>query len=364
MYRQKKHIVFFLLSILLAVSHNTWAQSGKAKSEASFANMWMLGVNIGPDFFYGDLGPQGIGIDNNVSIAGSIFGGRQFTNVVGLRGQLLFAGVRGRKINDSKDVPVNRSFSGSLIEFNVNTTINFSNLFSPYKPSRKFFIYGTLGIGFANWNTKLTDLTTMQVITSDSIPNWRTAAVIPFGLGAFYRITNRINVGIEWTFRMAMSDYVDQKATNFKYDFYDYLAFGITVNLGKLTKRSAQVKEYSYTVSPTPATPPAPRILPLEIPTPTGATIVPTTQEEYIYVVQIFAFAKTAYKPETIRKRYHITQPVTREREGKLNRYIVGNYKNLEYARELRDEMLKKGIHDAFVVAYKNGQRNHVVPEK
>lgn len=363
MYRQKKYILFFLLSIFMMISHHAWTQSAIGKNETSFANTWLLGVSLGPDFFYGDLSPRGIRIDHNVSFAGSIFGGRQFTNVVGLRGQLLFAGLKGLQINNSKGVLVNQSFSGSLIEFNVNTTINFSNLFSPLKPSRKFFVYGTLGVGFTNWNTKITDLTTNQVLISDSIPNWKTAAVIPFGLGAFYRIGDRVNVGIEWTFRMAMSDYVDQKVTDFKFDFYDYLAFGVTINLGKLTKKSPHVKEYPYPVSPILTTTPEPRMSPLEIPQITPG-VTPPVQEEYEYVVQIFAFAKTAYKPETIRKRYHIAQPVIREREGKLNRYIVGNYKNLQYARELRDEMLKKGIHDAFIVAYKNGQRDHAVPDK
>lgn len=362
MHRPKKYTLFCILFLLLSVSHDAWAQSVHGKTETSFANTWILGASIGPDFFYGDLSPQGFGIDHNVSFAGSIFGGRQLTNVFGLRGQLLFAGLRGLKVKTSNDVPVNQSFSGSLIEFNINTTINFSNLFSPYKPTRRFFVYGTLGVGFTNWNTKLTDLTTMQIIAADSLPNWRSAAVIPFGLGAFYRISERINVGIEWTFRMAMSDYVDQRVTGFKYDFYDYLAIGVTFNLGKLRKRSPGIREYPYPISPAQSVTPAPLMAPLEIPQ-TIVSVTSPPSEEYVYVVQIFAFARTAYKPETIRKRYHIAQPVKKEREGKLNRYIIGNYKNLEYAKELRDEMVKKGIHDAFIVAYKNGQRDHVVPD-
>jgi len=363
MYRQKKYIIVFILFILLIFSYDIFAQSVRGKNETSFAPAWQVGISLGPDFFYGDISPKGFGIDHNVSFAGSIFGGRQFTNVFGLRAQLLFAGVRGLKVSSSGGVPANQSFSGSLIEFNVNTTINFSNLFSPYKPVRKFFVYGMLGVGFTNWNTKLTDLTTMEVTTSDSLRLWRTAPVFPFGLGAFYRIGDRINVGIEWTFRMTMSDLVDQKSAGFKFDFYDYLAFGVTINLGKLSKKSLHVREYPYQVSQVQSTPPAPKMSPLEVPQP-GISVAPPVQEDYIYVVQIFAFAKTAYKPETIGKRYHISQPVKREREGKLNRYIIGNYKNLEYAKELRDEMVKKGIHDAFIVAYKNGQRDHVVTDQ
>jgi hypothetical protein len=363
MYSKNCNIIFFLLCSFILISDHGWSQTGKKKELASFANTWTIGANIGPDFFYGDLGPQGIGIDNNVSIAGSIYGGRQFSNVIGLRGQLLFAGIRGRKVNNSVVEPINQSFSGPLVEFNVNTTINFSNLFSPYKPARRFFVYGTLGIGFTNWNTKVTDLNTQQVISTDSLRNWRTAALLPFGLGAFVRITERISIGAEWTFRMAFSDMLDQTKGGFKYDFYDYLAFGVTFNLGNMSKQSPKVRDYPYPVYPAQVTPQPTGLPVLDIPARTPQS-VPPPGENYTYVVQIFAYAKRTYSPESIRKRYHISQPVRREKDGRLNRYLIGNYKDLQVARDLRDQMIKKGIHDAFVVAYKDGQRVYVVSDQ
>jgi len=44
-----------------------------------------------------------------------------------------------------------------------------------------------------------------------------------------------------------------------------------------------------------------------------------------------------------------------------MERFLVGNYKDLDYARELCQTLVKQGIHDAFVVAYKNGVRDHSV---
>ena len=355
-------LIFFTISFLL-IPDIASPQSGKKNELAPFGNTWMVGANFGPDFFYGDLGPQGIGINYNVSVAGSLYGGRQFSNVIGLRGQLLFGGIRGRKVDTVAVSPINQSFSGLLIDFSASATINFSNLFSAYKPSRRFFVYGTIGFGVTSWNTKITDHKTQQIITSDSLVRWKTAPFFPFGLGAFVRITERISLSAEWTFRMAFTDLLDQKSGGFKYDFYDCLAFGIHFNLGKMSRKSPKVKDYPYPVYPNQAPPPA-NLPVLDIPQQTPQSVQPVPGVNYTYVVQIFAFAKRTYNPESIRKRYHISQPVRREREGSLNRYLIGNYQDLQMARDIREQMIRKGIHDTFVVAYKDGKRDHIVSDQ
>jgi hypothetical protein len=362
MYSRYRYIILLFFILFNLISDAVFSQSGKKKELSSFGNTWMVGANLGPDFFYGDLGPQGIGIYHNVSVAGSIYGGRQFSNVFGLRGQFLFSGIKGRKVDPEAVKPVNLSFSGPLIDFNINATINFSNLFSSFKPSRQFFVYGTLGFGITSWNTKVTDLTTQTILQGDTIRNWKVAPFMPFGLGAFVRITDRISVNAEWTFRMAFSDLLDQTSGGFKYDFYDCLSFGVQFSLGKMSKKSPKVKEYPYPVYPAESTPSPANLPVLDIP-PKAPQAIPQPGEHYTYVVQIFAFAKRTYNPESIRKRYHISQPVRREREGRMNRYLIGNYQDLQVARNLRDQMIKKGIHDSFVVAYKNGVRDHIMSD-
>jgi acyl CoA:acetate/3-ketoacid CoA transferase alpha subunit len=44
-----------------------------------------------------------------------------------------------------------------------------------------------------------------------------------------------------------------------------------------------------------------------------------------------------------------------------MSRYTVGGYTDMQQARALRDEMIKLGITDVFVIAYKDGVRHHTV---
>ncbi len=319
------------------------------------ANSWQLGVNIGPDFYYGDLGPSNLLPNRNIHMAGSVLFGRQFSNVFGLRLQLLFGGLTGEKKSPSGGKDITQSFSGSVLEFNTNATVNFVNLFSPYKPSRRFFIYGTIGIGMTNWRTQKTTTSPDGVSSIDTPLQWKSAAVVPLGLGAYYSIGNRINLGLEWTFRMAFSDMVDQTQGGFKYDVYDYLAVGITIKLGKGGKKSMKMLDYSHPVIPTQI------ILPVQPETDYPRIAPPAIEEsipgDYLYSVQVCAFSKHRYSTNWVRKHYHLKQPVRMEKEGRMERFLIGNYKDIELARELCQSLIKQGIRDAFVVTYKDGVR-------
>ena len=94
-----------------------------------------------------------------------------------------------------------------------------------------------------------------------------------------------------------------------------------------------------------------------EIPVPSAPA-----SEVYDYVVQICAFSKHDYTVAWVKKHYHVALPVIRERENGLSRYIIGHYyKDLNVAKELCDRLRKQGIRDAWVIAYQNGIRHHVV---
>jgi hypothetical protein len=347
-------LLFLLLPVIIVV-----AQAGTTApvGATGYAKRWFAGGTVGPDFYFGDIRQPSGAFGNNISFAGGIFGGRQLTNVFGLRAQLLAGGLRGTKNADTVAATGNYTFTGSFFEFNVNATVNFSNLFSPYKASRKFFVYGSLGIGFTSWRTQLKNLDDLSLTQ----PVWSSSAVIPIGVGASYSITPKINVGLEYSWRTVLSDMVDQYSAQYKFDVYDYLAVGVTYTFGKPATPPAAVLDYSYRSIPRPA----PQPVQLVTPDPVRVVVPPAPEpEEFVYVVQIFAFAKHNYDPETIRRRYHIDQPVKRDFTNGINRYTVGNYKDISYARELRDTMRKKGIRDAFIIAYKDGVMHHIVPNE
>lgn len=322
-------------------------------------SVWQVGVQIGPDFFYGDLNPYKVGISGTVSIAGGAFVIRELSPVFSVRGQVLGGGLNGKKGVSSGGYQILKKFKGGFVELNVNGIINFSNLFSKPKPSRKVSVYGTLGIGMINWNTLQTDY--MEDAIVGSVPNprqWRTAAVFPFGAGAIFRITDRISLSGEWTFRMITSDLVDQVKGGFKLDVYDYLSFGVSYSLGKSgNPRSNKLRDYPY--YSTPSVIPQPVMVMPVVPVQAEQHFSPA--ENFEYTVQIFAFEKKSYSTEWIRKKYKIEQPVRKEQEGNLTRYVIDRFTNMATAREWRDRMVMKGIRDAFVVAYKDGKRHHTV---
>ncbi|MCK9203198.1 MAG: hypothetical protein M0P58_02035 [Bacteroidales bacterium] len=356
-YRKKDIVFFFILFFFTGGSFAQEDKSHNSQTSSGFSR-WQVGVSIGPDFFYGDLNKYKIGISGSVSIAGGLFLSRQITPVFGVRGQVLAGGINGNKETNVDSNPVLKKFRGGFFEINVNGTINFSNLISKYKPSRKFFIYGTLGVGVTNWNTLQQDLVDDAVVSSHPDPRrWRTAAVVPFGLGGAYCITDKLDLNLEWTFRMVTSDLLDQTTGGFKFDFYDYLAIGVTFNLGQRASRSQKLLDYPYFSTTVSRTPSEARIA---SPEPANQPVY-AENETYVYTVQIFAFEKHHYSAEWIRKKYKIKQPVVREKEGNISRYIIGVFTTLNSAKSTRDAMLQKGIHDAFVVAYKDGKRHHTV---
>lgn len=328
--------------------------------DPGFAKQWRIGLTLGPDFYYGDLNSNKFLPDNSISFATGLFGEYQVTNVFGIRFNMMGSWLRGTKSATTGGKTVDDSFSGILTEASVNAQINFSNLFSPYRSGRNFFFYGTIGIGYAGWNTELihtvADPGSGSVISDPPIRNFYSAPLLPVGLGVVYRVAQRVNISAEWTFRTIFSDMVDQTTGGFVFDSYNYLALGISINLGKAASKSLKPKNYDYPVTVQPSV--QVTGLPIE---PINYNTTSSSYENYDYVVQIFAFERHTYKPQWIRKRYKVPQPVRMEKDGSMERFLVGNYKNLQQAIDVRDQLIRLGIRDAFVVAYKNGIRSHTV---
>jgi len=247
-----------------------------------------------------------------------------------------------------------------LLESDFNILINFSNLISPYKSTRKVFVYGTIGLGYAGWYTKLLnkvyDANTIE--TDNPLNNFHSSLSIPVGLGVFYRISDRFNASLEYTFHLMSSKLLDQLAANNRNDRYDILSFGISINLGKPRKKTIiKVNDYPYSLY-TPESTSQPITPPVMEPRPESPVITP---QGFTYSVQIFAFISHKYSPEYIRKRYHIPQPVRVENDGRVERFLVGKSLDLQKAKEIQAQLIRLGIRDAFIVAYKNGVRHHTM---
>jgi len=370
-------------------------------SNRFFAN-WAVGVSGGPNIFFGDLKvnkfwPASKNM-NEWRFAGSFYLLRQISHVFSLRAQVLYGEISGTKRVYKDGAPCNQYFEGNILEYNLNTMINFSNLFFRYSPERKFFFYGTVGAGLSNWITKVKDLQTKQQIGgSGTASNWTTEVVVPAGLGAYYSFADKVNLGIEWTLRGVGSDKLDATVGGFQYDMYSLFSLNLTYNFNKRNPGTFKPAQRTNPIAPQPARMQLPEpksgpedqqvqtpiIFPPEKPdslntrkeinpdektgeqlteeplapiidSPEAAPVVPGLS----FRVQVFAFSTDEYSAEAIRKRFKITQPVWKEFSDGWYRYTVGSFKTLKAADSFRQQLrAQKKIMDAFVARYKDGVR-------
>ncbi|MBN1199672.1 MAG: hypothetical protein JXA23_10000 [Bacteroidales bacterium] len=351
--------IFFLISFPVYLS----AQAN-LKLGTRFGENWFLGLSVGPTFFSGDLNtnrflPQ----SGDWRVGGTFTFGRQLSHVFALRGQVFYGGLAGKKATKQDGTPVNLRFNSMVVDGNVNTMINFSNLIGGFNPKRAFFVYGTLGVGAVYWQTTQYDLMT-DVVVPNPASSGSVTAVFPVGVGAYYSIANKVNLGLEYSFRTAATDLLDGIAEGFKLDMYSLLSFTITLNLNKATRKKPDVVDYKkegpiiLNLPKCDPVPPMKSDMGMEkLPPP--PSIVPNNLDKfYLFKVQIFAFAKRIYSPETIRKRYHIPMPVSREYSDGLYRFTVGSTESIDEARTIRQRMVEAGVSDAFIVGYtRDGER-------
>lgn len=356
-------ILYFLYPLLVCAQDDpvrTYAEPGYAKR-------WSLGISFGPDFYVGDLTQNTLRFNKNTSLAGSLFTQYQFTNVIGLRIQLNGGWLNGHGNIVVNGQQVERTMTGIIADGTVNGVINFSNMLSPFRASRKFFVYGTLGIGYSAWYTKVLGIVynADSISTNNPLNNFHHALLIPVGLGITYKVIDRLNLSLEWNFRFINSDLLDQTSGGAKWDMYDCLGVGISFNFGKPRSKSLKVKDYpmpAYEYKAPEQLPPPP-VMPLNVinPPPPKVTLPATQSDKYTYVVQIFAFDHHQYSAAWIKKRYKVPYEVRMEKEGKMERFLVGNYQDMNQATKICKQMKKLGIRDAFVVAYQDGVRHHTV---
>ncbi|MCX6242610.1 MAG: hypothetical protein NTX43_12450 [Bacteroidetes bacterium] len=342
------------------------------------ANTGQFGFTFGPAIYHGDLNVGNFNLKRSTGLAASLFGQYYFSEAFGFRISL-FSGILngGIKTYVKSGKEVEDSFTGIILEGDLHMIINFSNLFFRHSPKRRFFVYGTVGLGYAGWYSKLTNM----VYNYDSLPyvnplsNFNASFVIPAGLGVYYRIGNRLNAGLEYTYKTYLSDKLDNEVpAGYPYDVVHYIALNISVNLGTgqakqkpRVSNELQPMEYSvsYPVSPRVYSPPPPEVKPVqediprieyyeEKPIP---KIIPKARGRFCYSVQICAFDQHRYSTGWIRKHYHISEEVRLEKEGKMERFMVGRCNNEECARALLEKMKTHGIPDAFIVTYQSGRR-------
>ncbi len=403
-----KFLRYFTCLLLLCLSLSALPQTQGSLGRSFFSN-WSIGISGGPNIFFGDLKVNGFWpVSSNMDewrYAGTFSLTRQLSHVFALRAQVMYGGISGTSREAKNTVPGNVYFDGTLMEFNLNTTINFSNLFSTYKSTRKFFIYGTLGAGYTSWDTQRKNLVTHDIDTAGIGSYAKSGVAVMGGIGAWYSFGDKVNLGIEWTLHGVNSDYMDGTRAGFQYDAYSMAALTLTYNFNRRNPAKLQQANPGKPLGPMPGKPvPLPVIKPAtktqtaslspgklpELPTPLGFpvrdTVKPTlpelpvadtlvysqaasdtgnvendepgpVQQGLTFRVQVFAFKTDVYTAADIRAKLKLQQAVYKEFTDEWYRYTTGSFTTISAATNLMNQLRRQGIKTAFVVRYNNGLR-------
>ena len=156
-----------------------------------------IGVGVGLVAYEGDLNGN---VFANQQPMGAIVGRYNFDPYKDLRLNLAFGKLKGStdKVEtyypDYQEAPY--SFNNTLVDMSLVFEYNFW----PYGTGRDYrgakrlvpFVFGGLGATFVKGDGK-------NVFTAN----------VPLGIGAKYKVTDRLNVGVDWTIHFSLNDELD-----------------------------------------------------------------------------------------------------------------------------------------------------------
>ena len=401
--RSRPGLTLVFLLLLTAFPGISQTRETGSNYNSVLANTGQFGLTFGPAIYYGDLNAGHFKMKLSTGLATSLFGQYYFSNSLGFRISL-FSGILngGIKTYEKNGLQMEDSFTGIILEGNLQMVINFSNLFFRPSPKRRFFVYGAVGLGFAGWYSKLTNkvynFDSLQ--TNNPLTNFNASLVIPASLGFYYRVGNRLNLGLEYSYKTYFSDKLDNTTGGYPYDVVHYISLNISFNLGTgiakehhgkpLQPAQLQPMEYPVYVSPVSQQSAVGSRQEGSLQSAVGSRQegslqsaissqqsqvgrkksadcrLPTADSKAIkgnlsYSVQIFASGRGRYSAGRLKSRYHIGEEVRVEKAGNVLRFMVGRCSDAGCAKSLKEKMQKKGIHDAFIVVYRNGKRYQTI---
>ncbi|HSW67474.1 MAG TPA: hypothetical protein VLH16_02740, partial [Bacteroidales bacterium] len=209
--------------------------SGKSNSPADhppFPSHWNIRLSGGPSIFLGDLKEKPVlpvlQNENELRFGGGL--SLEFIpfSVLGIHAQVLYSQLSGTRRWRAAN------FESELLEFNTSMSLNLSNLFAGYKPTRRLNFHVVGGIGLLNYNTNRYALGTDFIVdqrghgNGSGISGMTLETVLLGGIGIDYRINDRLNLRFESANRILDSDQMDTQVGGFEFDIYNHTSIGIS----------------------------------------------------------------------------------------------------------------------------------------
>ena len=264
----RKSLLLGVLAVLIA-STSFGQEEGKTKRKF---NYFAIGLHGGWTQFYGDIRQYSFGFSDNkediANGAGGLYIDYQLNSVIGFRANVMVGTLGGTKRTilapgqtaESEASTQNVKFKSLFIDYTLNTTVNFVNLmYSDRTKDRLFTSYIVGGVGFTSYRTQKYRLKDTQnqsagdVVGNSSSPSsseetkkFTTDLIIPVGLGIKFRLSKRIDLGLEYTQRFApAADKIDATIGGKRgSDGYGYFDAFLAIKLGKQTHSKEWVNPF------------------------------------------------------------------------------------------------------------------------
>ncbi|MFA8450568.1 MAG: hypothetical protein ACEPOW_07735 [Bacteroidales bacterium] len=233
----------FAISPVFLQAQDTGEAEVKEKEKtttSSFSPYWFVRGNLGANIYYGDVARYRIVPDlEKAKLNGELTFGRQFASWFGVEGEVWRGFLAGQKGYD-----VDKEFESDIYGADLNTRWNLSNIIFGYKEGRFFNVELTLGIGQAQYKSKLYQRTTGKFISSQGYKNSpekdkgsgisdrKVVGTVPVGISLNFRITDNLDANLQSKMTFADTKYLDgfHRPSNggIEQDRWNYTGVGLT----------------------------------------------------------------------------------------------------------------------------------------
>lgn len=179
-----RHILLTAFAMLLCGSYSAAQEDGY---------LMEIGLGGGGSFYMGDAGTE---LYNNTNGVFSVLARYNVNPRFSLKANLAAAGISGSTDNSYGVLPGDElSFSRTVYDMGVQVEWGFCGYgMEGWNGSHRLAPYGLLGLGLTY---------APKPVRNDFAANF------PIGLGIRYKLSERVNVGLEWTMRFSTSDRLD-----------------------------------------------------------------------------------------------------------------------------------------------------------
>lgn len=364
----------FLFFILLAF----W---GSAALNAQQRNVydypapgWEFGVQLGFGQYYGDISQKSYfqKFSGETRFSGQLIVRRHFDERFGLGFSLHRSGLRSIKDNFSDGTIANLEYSGRIFEIGVHGYLNLSNLFWGYQ-ARQLNLYATLGLHYGDWRGTLMDSQNQNVIFEEGLNiaglTYNSGGmVIPATLGLKYAISRNLSLDFNGSIHTVLSDDLDYYADGFKQDILLFTHVGIAYHFGEGRKKPRPASIAAEPTGPVEVidydrfeTKKEEKVVPAVLPV---IEMEPAPKpKSFEFRVQVLAKREKIAHISQIFPNVTFDYPIVVNNYQGIHRYSTGSFSSFNAAQAYANTMRSRGIHDAFVVAYRNDVRIPITAE-